>query len=325
MQPARFHCASCPRACRSTHQWYRSTLRAVPCLPAQLPEARFMNQLSTPHDAGAPPLRRWPQTGYPAMLTATAAWHVFVLAAWLLVPRAWPWWLAAIFANHAVFTVAGLLPRTSLLGPNWTRLPAGARNADAIALTIDDGPDPVVTPQVLDLLDALHVRATFFCIGEKARRYPQLAREIVARGHALENHSQVHVHTFSVTFPGALLREIDAAQRTLEELSGERPMFFRAPAGLRNIFLEPVLRKLDLRLAAWTRRGYDTRERDPQVVTRRLLDGLAPRDILLLHDGNAALTADGKPLILAVLPRVIEAARNRNLRFVTLREARVDA
>jgi len=167
-----------------------------------------MNPLSTPHDtphdARAARLRRWPETGYPAMLTATAAWHVLVLAAWLVAPRAWPWWLAAIFANHAVFTVAGLLPRTSLLGPNWTRLPAGARNADAIALTIDDGPDPVVTPQVLDLLDALGVHATFFCIGEKARRYPQLAREIVARGHALENHSQVHVHTFSVTLPGAL-------------------------------------------------------------------------------------------------------------------------
>jgi peptidoglycan/xylan/chitin deacetylase (PgdA/CDA1 family) len=283
-----------------------------------------MNELFTPSQRGeATPQPRWPHTGYPAMLTATAAWHVFVLAGWLLTPAAWPWWLAAIFANHAVFTVAGLLPRTSLLGPNWTRLPAGARNADAIALTIDDGPDPVVTPQVLDLLDAFGVRATFFCIGAKAQRYPELARDIVARGHALENHSQVHVHTFSVTFPGALTREIDAAQRTLEALSGERPMFFRAPAGLRNIFLEPVLRKLDLRLAAWTRRGYDTRERDPHVVARRLLDGLAARDILLLHDGNAALTVEGEPLILAVLPRVIDAARRQHLRFVTLREARI--
>lgn len=284
-----------------------------------------MNELSTtPHGARPAPPRRWPQTGYPAMLSATAAWHVIVLAGWLLAPAAWPWWLAAIFVNHAIFTVTGLLPRTSLLGPNWTRLPAGARNADAIALTIDDGPDPVVTPQVLDLLDAFDVRATFFCIGANVQRYPALAREIIARGHALENHSQVHVHTFSVTLPGALTREIDAAQRTLEQVSGEQPMFFRAPAGLRNIFLEPVLRKLDLRLAAWTRRGYDTRERDPQVVARRLLDGLAARDILLLHDGNAALTVEGEPLILAVLPRLIDAARQKQLRFVTLREARVD-
>jgi peptidoglycan/xylan/chitin deacetylase (PgdA/CDA1 family) len=314
------------------HQWYLSRLRVmrrIHGLPGRKKADRkhaLMNEFSTtPHGVQPAPPRRWPLTGYPAMLTATAAWHVIVLAGWLLAPAAWLWWLAAIFVNHAIFTVTGLLPRTSLLGPNWTRLPAGAHNADAIALTIDDGPDPVVTPRVLDLLDAFDVRATFFCIGANVQRYPALAREIVARGHALENHSQVHVHTFSVTLPGALTREIDAAQRTLEEVCGERPMFFRAPAGLRNIFLEPVLRKLDLRLAAWTRRGYDTRERDPRVVTRRLLDGLAARDILLLHDGNAALTIEGTPLILAVLPRVIDAARQKELRFVTLREARIDA
>ncbi|HEX3379933.1 MAG TPA: polysaccharide deacetylase family protein [Paraburkholderia sp.] len=271
------------------------------------------------------PPRRWPRTGNSALLNGTIGWHVIVLIGVAVAPAAWPWWLAAILANHALFTITGLLPRTTLLGPNWTRLPASPRNANAIALTIDDGPDPVVTPQVLDLLDAFEVRATFFCIGTQVERYPQLAREIVARGHALENHSQVHEHTFSLTFPRALTREIATAQRTLETVSGARPMFFRAPAGLRNLFLEPVLRKLDLRLAAWTRRGYDTRERDPHVVARRLLDGLAARDILLLHDGNAALTIEGQPLILAVLPRVIEAARERNLRFVTLREARVDA
>ncbi|NML30246.1 polysaccharide deacetylase family protein [Paraburkholderia antibiotica] len=286
-----------------------------------------MNECPNPPPVGEslPLPRRWPRTGNSALLNGTIVWHVIVLAGWLSAPAAWPWWLAAIFANHAIFTITGLLPRTALLGPNWTRLPAGPHNANAIALTIDDGPDPVVTPQVLDLLDAFGVRATFFCIGAKVEQYPQLAREIVARGHALENHSQVHVHTFSVTFPAALTSEIAAAQRTLETVSGERPMFFRAPAGLRNIFLEPVLRKLDLRLAAWTRRGYDTRERNPHVVARRLLDGLAARDILLLHDGNAALTLEGKPLILAVLPSVIEAARERRLRFVTLREARVEA
>jgi peptidoglycan/xylan/chitin deacetylase (PgdA/CDA1 family) len=256
------------------------------------------------------------------MLKATIVWHALALAGFLLTPHAWPWWLACIAVNHLTVTVAGLWPRSSVLGPNWTRLPDTPANTDAIALTIDDGPDPVVTPKVLDLLDAHGVRATFFCIGAKAQQHPALTREIVARGHAVENHSQVHVHTFSVTAPGALEREIEAAQRTFETLTGERPYFFRAPAGLRNIFLQPVLEKLDLRLAAWTRRGFDTRERDAEVVTRRLLDGLAARDILLLHDGNAAATGDGEPLVLAVLPRVIDAARRQRLRFVTLRDAR---
>jgi peptidoglycan/xylan/chitin deacetylase (PgdA/CDA1 family) len=271
---------------------------------------------------GNPAARRWPRARYSALVTGTAAWHMALAAAVLLRPSAWPWWLAAMFANHLAVTVLGLWPRSSLLGPNWTQLPDTARNANALALTIDDGPDPLVTPQVLDLLDRYHVRATFFCIGARAQRYPALTREIAARGHAVENHSQVHVHTFSVTLPGALKREIAAAQQTLTELTGERPVFFRAPAGLRNLFLEPVLQKLDLRLAAWTRRGFDTRERDPERVAQRLLDGLAARDILLLHDGNAARTASGEPAIVAVLPRVLEAAHARGLRFVTLREAR---
>jgi len=272
-------------------------------------------------DPDAASERRWPVTGYPLTLKVTAAWHALALAGCATAPEMWPWWLAGTAVNHATVTIAGLWPRSTLLGPNWTRLPAIPRNANAIALTLDDGPDPVVTPKVLDLLDAYRVRATFFLIGERARRYPALTREIVARGHSVENHSQKHVHTFSVTGMGALSREIDAAQRTLMELTGERPAFFRAPAGLRNVLLEPVLQKFDLRLAAWTRRGFDTRERNPDVVAQRLLRDLAPRDILLLHDGDAATTDDGQPVLLSVLPRVIGAAKKQGLHFVTLREA----
>jgi peptidoglycan/xylan/chitin deacetylase (PgdA/CDA1 family) len=272
-------------------------------------------------DADAAPERRWPVAGYPFALKVTAAWHALALAGCASAPHTWPWWLAGTAVNHAAVTAAGLWPRSSVLGPNWTHLPAIPSNANAIALTLDDGPDPVVTPQVLDLLDTYGARATFFLIGERARRYPALTREIVARGHAVENHSQKHVHTFSVTGMGALSREIDAAQRTLTELTGERPAFFRAPAGLRNIFLEPVLQKLDLRLAAWTRRGFDTRERNPEVVAERLLRDLAPRDILLLHDGDAATTSNGQAVLLSVLPQVFNAAANQGLSFVTLREA----
>ncbi len=128
---------------------------------------------------------------------------------------------------------------------------------------------------MLDLLDRHGAQATFFCIGDLARRHPRLVEAIVARGHAVENHSQRHWHNFSLLGPGALRREIEAAQDTLTGLSGMQPLFFRAPAGLRNPFLEPVLCRLGLQLASWTRRGFDTRTRDAAVVTRRLLRGLA--------------------------------------------------
>jgi peptidoglycan/xylan/chitin deacetylase (PgdA/CDA1 family) len=118
-----------------------------------------------------------------------------------------------------------------------------------------------------------------------------------------------------------MAREIGAGQRTIKHLSGVRPLFFRPPAGLRNPFLDPLLRRFGLLLVSWTRRGYDTRETDAQRVLQRLLDGLAAGDILLLHDGNAARTAGGIPVIIEVLPSILDALAAKGLKAVTLRAA----
>ena len=119
----------------------------------------------------------------------------------------------------------------------------------------------------------------------------------------------------------AACREIGAAQAVLGELAGSAPRFFRAPAGFRNPFLDPALARLGLQLASWTRRGYDTRSRDAVAVSARLTRGLAAGDILLLHDGNAARTSNGVPVVLEALPRLLEAARAAGLSPVTLRAA----
>jgi hypothetical protein len=99
------------------------------------------------------------------------------------------------------------------------------------------------------------------------------------------------------------------------------PRFFRAPAGLRNPFLDPLLHRRGLRLASWTRRGFDTRQRDSSRVLAALCDDLAAGDILLLHDAHAARTTAGEPVILAVLPALLADIRARGLRPVTLAEA----
>ena len=120
-------------------------------------------------------------------------------------------------------------------GPNWTRLPDGAAASGAVAITIDDGPDPDITPRVLALLDEHGAKATFFCVGEKVRRYPDLAREIVRRGHSVENHSQRHAHHFSLLGPRGLTNEIGQAQESIAASRRcDTARFFRAPAGLRN-------------------------------------------------------------------------------------------
>lgn len=259
-----------------------------------------------------------------AMLQASFAVHVGAGVAALAAPALWPYALAAVAANQALLTTAGLLPRSTLLGPNLTRLPAAAAMRREIALTIDDGPDPEVTPQVLDLLDlAGGMKATFFCIGERVAAHPALAREMVARGHAIENHSQRHLTMFAARGPGGMRREIVEAQRSIAGAVGRAPRWFRPTAGLRNPFLDPVLAGLDLRLASWTRRPFDTRCGDVDTVHARLTRDLAAGDILLMHDGHAARAASGKPVILEALPRLLARVRECALHSVTLDDALV--
>ena len=249
------------------------------------------------------------------------ALHVFAAGTVTTQPSWWPMALAVLVADHAAITAAGLWPTSSLLGPNLRRLPAPAIARRQIALTIDDGPDPDVTPRVLDLLDEHAVRATFFCIGERVVRYAALSREIVARGHTIENHSYRHRHDFSLLGPRGFDREIEAAQRAIADTTGSLPRFFRAPAGLRNVFLQGSLDRHALRLTTWTRRGFDTARRDAVAVAARLTNGLAAGDILLLHDGHAARTDDGMPVIAAAIPLVAAAARERDLTSVGLTTA----
>jgi len=255
------------------------------------------------------------------LIAASCGLHAAALAGVLVSPDWWPGLLALLVANHAVLTACGLVPRSNWLGPNLTRLPPAAAARREVAITIDDGPDPEVTPQVLALLERHGARATFFCIGERALRHPALCREIVARGHSVENHSQQHRHNFSFMGLGGLRRELSQAQTTLAGITGQAPQFFRAPAGLRNPMLDPVLHALGLKLASWTRRGFDTRTRDPQLLLQRLTQGLAAGDILLLHDGNAARTAGGQPAILEVLSPLLEQLAAAGLVPVTLKEA----
>ncbi len=258
---------------------------------------------------------------WPPFLWLSAALHAAALAALLVWPHAWPWLLAVIVVNHGAITLCGLLPRSHWLGENITRLPAAAAQRGEWALTIDDGPDPDVTPQVLDMLDAHGAKATFFCIASRAQAHQALMAQIVARGHSVQNHSHGHAHTFSFFGLKRIEQELRLAQRVLTETTGTQPLYFRAPAGLRNPFLAPVLHRLGLRLVSWTKRGFDTRESRAEVVLSRLEPALAAGAILLLHDGHGARDAQGKAVILHALPKLLTTASARGLRAVTLPQA----
>jgi peptidoglycan/xylan/chitin deacetylase (PgdA/CDA1 family) len=250
-------------------------------------------------------------------LAGAAAIHAAGALTLAVAPRHWPAVAGTLFASHVVLAAASLWPQSRLFGPNRSRLSEDAARRGEVALTFDDGPDPEVTPRVLDLLDHAGASATFFCIGKRVEARPDLAAEIVRRGHRIENHTWSHPNTFAWYLPAAQRREILRAQEVIEQAAGRVPDLFRPPAGFRNPLTERELFRAGLTLASWTRRGYDVFEREPRRILRRLLKGLSAGDVLLLHDGSA-VTGGGNPVVLEVLPRLLEELAARGLRPVPL-------
>jgi len=279
----------------------------------------------TPMQRAVEPAVRSANQGYPwspaPAVRLSMLLHAAAVATVAMQPALWPWALGAVAGNHLLLTAAVFWPRGRVLGANLVRLPAAAAARMEVSLTFDDGPDSEVTPRVLDLLDRQQAKASFFCVGAKAAAYPDIAREIVRRGHSLENHSHRHSRAFAFYGLFRLKREVESAQTTITWITGRAPRFFRAPMGLRSPLLDPVLARCGLHYVSWTSRGYDALHRDPARVLKRLAGGLAAGDILLLHDNGLSRTGDGKPVVLAVLPALLDQMKAKGLRSVTLAAA----
>jgi peptidoglycan/xylan/chitin deacetylase (PgdA/CDA1 family) len=254
----------------------------------------------------------------PPLFSASIGLHAVGLAVLLANPRWWRIVVAGLAANHLGIALAGLLPRCGWLGPNITRLPEARARRELIALTFDDGPDPEVTPAVLDLLERADAKATFFCIGSRAEAHPDLVSSIRVRGHGIENHTYSHPNTFAFHGPRGMMSQIVRAQEAIERSGGGRPLLFRAPAGIQNPWLGTVVGRAGLSLVSWSRRGYDTVSRNSGRVAARLGKGLRAGDILLLHDGSSARDESGRPVVLQALERTIDAMSRQGLRSEAL-------
>lgn len=217
------------------------------------------------------------------------AWLWVFLASQLLVAGiwwllGWQFGLPALLLSHAGFVWATLVPDSRLFSPVLVRLPGEDR---VVWLTIDDGPSDD-TAAILDLLAAHDAHATFFLVGERAAQRPQLVRDILARGHAIGNHSASHPQAwFWALSPARMEREIAGTQAILREITGQAPRWFRAVVGMANPFVAASLKRHGLARVAWSARGYDAVAADPQRVMRRLERGLKPGAIVLLHEGAA--------------------------------------
>lgn len=228
--------------------------------------------------------------------------------------------------SHALNLAFGFAPATTALGPVISELPPISAGRGEIALTFDDGPDAEVTPRVLDLLEESGAQATFFCVGARARAHPQVVREIASRGHAVENHAFGHSRAMGFWGVGRMVRDIGEAQKTLADITGQAPKFFRAPFGIRTPLTEPALARLGLRCVAWNVRSLDSVDRRAERVAARIGRRLAPGAIVLMHDGmegrrRRQRIEPGVSSMLGALPLVLAMMRERAWRSVTLRSA----
>lgn len=179
----------------------------------------------------------------------------------------------------------------------------GSTRRRRVALTFDDGPDPAHTPKVLDLLSDAAVRATFFVVGERAARAPELIREMVARGHEVENHSWSHRNLWFCG-PRRTVREIVRAHDLLGDLTGRPPRYFRPPWGMVNLAVFPTLRRLGSRCVFWTVQPEGLQPVAPRELAARVIRGARPGAIVDLHDAEGVRGAPGR--LLDALPLMLE-------------------
>ncbi len=182
-----------------------------------------------------------------------------------------------------IYLVFIFYPKFDPTGFTLYRLKKGKNN---IAFTFDDGPDPFVTPVVLDILKEYSVKATFFCLGFKAEKYPDIIRRIREEGHILANHGYSHTKLHNKSY-GFILSEIERSEKVLEPLSllnGKR--LFRSPHGFKNFTLMKILKRNNYILAGWTRGIWDSDGSEPEILLRRALHYLEDGVIFLFHDGR---------------------------------------
>jgi peptidoglycan/xylan/chitin deacetylase (PgdA/CDA1 family) len=192
--------------------------------------------------------------------------------------------LAPIFLSHLLLLYPTLTPNCQWFGPVMRSFQT---DKPEVWLTIDDGPSPAHTVAMLDLLDRFNARATFFVIGSRAEKYPHLLTEILSRGHEIANHTYTHPSgTFWIAGPRRIAAEVDLCAELLRAGEDRPARYFRAPVGLKNLFVAPELERRRLVLIGWSIRGLDTVKRDPAQVARRILDATKPGAIIVLHEGH---------------------------------------
>lgn len=230
-------------------------------------------------------------------------------------------------ACAGIFAYAAVYPRSRIFGSTV----CFTNNARKLAITFDDGPNPAITPKLLDLLAKHNARATFFLVGKYVRECPELVQETARRGHLLANHTESHPNLFWKD-SNAIRGEMQKCGEAIAVAAGAAPKWFRPPFGFRNPWVIKTAAELSMRTVMWSLIPGDWDPQPPEKlignlqpiadhVPQNLSVPSAAGDVLCLHDGgHRGQNADRTPTLKALehwLPRW----RNAGLEFVTIEEA----
>lgn len=226
-------------------------------------------------------------------VNVSSLWYVFVFLVWLVItiigsfsPR-WNFHLKAFTSNINIST-------------------------KRIAITFDDGPDPVITPRILKLLDDYNAKATFFCIGQQVEKYPGVLQLIKNEGHLAGNHSYSHNYFIDFKSTQGWITELKRTDEVMEKVTGFKPTLFRPPYGVTTPHLAKAVKASGHRVIAWNIRSFDTILKNPEAILKRLTNKIKPGSVILLHDNH--------PKIEYILERLLQFLQKNGYQMVTINQ-----
>jgi peptidoglycan/xylan/chitin deacetylase (PgdA/CDA1 family)/GT2 family glycosyltransferase len=220
--------------------------------------------------------------------------------------------LSTLFAYH------GINPRSWFYGKVLSN---GNRNHPRIALTFDDGPNEPYTSHVLSTLEQYKIKATFFVIGQNARRYPDVCRRIVTSGNVIGNHSYHHHKSLCLRWGKVIARDIELSRQAIYECTGFEPKLFRPPHGFRTPWLMRTVRHLGYTVVTWDNMTGDWKaNKSAEEIGQTVVQRAKPGGVIVLHDGRDSRPNYDRNQMLQALPFVIETLKERGFDFVTIPE-----
>jgi peptidoglycan/xylan/chitin deacetylase (PgdA/CDA1 family) len=214
-----------------------------------------------------------------------------------------------------VFLYGAFSPYNNLFGDINIKLPNSVKKS--IALTFDDGPHPVHTPQILDILDDFDIKGTFFLVGKKVEKLGSIANSIVDRGHSIGNH--LFSHKSSVFKSGNFIKnELIKTQEIIKKHTNKTTNLLRPPYGFRSPLLFRIARQLGYTVVGWSNWAQDWKIEDPDEIRYRVIKDLKEGDIILLHDGAGKNIYGDRTGTVQALPLIIEDILKGGFNFIDL-------